>query len=198
MTSDRNCAPARRDEAVNAGATGETIAGGFSPSRSTATGAIGPVAKIDPNEFSKPIARIPRQTLRYVARDDEDLERMVREEEAAVRSHQAKKLAQLAAHLHCSTWPDFALALAVEVYPGLRIVDGVPKSQGRPPKWKGSQGAQLVAEVSAITEVQQKSTDDALRMILEFRGVKKREMPKRFKALKARYYEAIRSHLPAR
>ena len=83
------------------------------------------------------------------------------------------------------------MRLATKAYPGLRIVVGTPKKRGAPRKWKGAHGGQLVAEVSAIMESQGKNADQALRTLLEFKGVKRRDFGKQFKVLKRRYYEAV-------
>ncbi len=193
-------------QAANASATAadtkaQTLAAGFAlPWLPAAQREPIKIEELQPNDLRTPISRVPVETLRYLARDEEDLQRLVREEDEWMRAIQARKLVALFHYLNnvetpqMTTWREFALRLATKAYPGLRIVTGTPKKQGAPRKWKGARGAQLVAEVSAIMESQRKNADHALRILLEFKGVKRRDFDKQFKALKRRYYEALSHH----
>jgi hypothetical protein len=138
--------------------------------------------------------------VRYIARDEHDLQRLVRGEREQVQATQLRKLVALFHYLNdieaprMTTWPEFALRLATKAYLGLQFVTGTPKQQGAPRKWKGAHGIQLVAEVSAIMKNEKKNADHALRVLLELKGVKKKDFNRQFKALKRRYYEALRYH----
>jgi Arc/MetJ-type ribon-helix-helix transcriptional regulator len=196
---NRSKGPAANASVPAAVTAAQTIAGGFSPSWLPAAQDKSVTRdKLVPKDLRTPISGIPIETLRYLAKDEDDLQRRAQEEDEQARAAQVRKLVALFHYLNdneaprMTTWPEFALRLAIKAYPGLRVETGAPKKQGAPRKWKGAHGTQLVAEVTAIMESQRKNADHALRALLEFKGVKKRDFTKQFKALKRRYYEALK------
>src|SRR5258707_10234327 len=79
-------------QAANASATAadtkaQTLAAGFAlPWLPAAQREPIKIEELQPNDLRTPISRVPVETLRYLARDEEDLQRLVREEDEWMRA----------------------------------------------------------------------------------------------------------------
>lgn len=91
-------------------------------------------------------------------------------------------------------WLQLSWALACDFVPGMKVVNPYTRRKGRPRKWKGSTGLELIRDVERIRNERNQGARDAIRTLIK-------RQPKRWgaykqRALEVRYAEAKKYHGP--
>ena len=87
-------------------------------------------------------------------------------------------------------WGQLALCLAFAHVPGMQVTDQAPPKKGRPPKWKGPEGFELLREIDTINQRQKASISRAIRTLQQRDPNRWGQNKYKPAELEARYYEA--------